>query len=238
MRRCAAAVAAACAAAPVLAADFSVSPIRAELKAGTLSETITVTNDSAARLRVTAKVMLWTQDAEGKDVYTESSDLVYFPRQLEIEPGGKRLVRVGAKGAPDGKERAYRLFIEEVPEPVAGGAATVNFFFRFGVPVFVPPQASQPAPEADEPTLSQGKLRMVVRNKGTRHFRATRFLVTDGAGFSREAAGWYSLPDTARTYEVEVPADVCRRVSALTVRLEGEGLGIERRLNVQPASCS
>lgn len=223
---------------PALAADFSVSPIRAELKPGTLSETITVTNDSATRLRVTAKVMLWTQDAKGTDVYTDSSDLVYFPRQLEIEPGGKRLVRVGAKTGAEGAERAYRLFIEEVPEPVVGGAATVNFFFRFGVPVFVLPGASQPAPEADEPTLSEGKLKLVVRNKGTRHFRATRFVVSDGASFTKEAAGWYSLPGTSRTYEVDVPADVCRRGGSFTVRLEGEGFGIDRKVNVNTASCS
>lgn len=220
------------------AADFSVSPIRAELKGGSLSETITVTNDSANRLRVTAKLMLWTQDEQGKDVYTDSSDLVYFPRQLEIEPGGKRLVRVGAKSSADGTERAYRLFIEEVPEPAAGGAATVSFYFRFGVPLFVVPATSQPAPDIEEPTLSNGKLKMVVRNKGTRHFRATRFVVSDGAAFTKEAAGWYSLPGTSRTYEVEVPADVCRRSPSLSVRLEGEGLGIERKLNVNTASCS
>ena len=66
------------------------------------------------RLRVLVKLVEWTQDASGKDVYADSADLVYFPRQMEIEPGAKRLVRVGAKAPAQGAERAYRLFIEEV----------------------------------------------------------------------------------------------------------------------------
>lgn len=40
------------------------------------------------------------------------SDLVYFPRQLELEPDTRKLVRVGAKAPAGTTERAYRMFIE------------------------------------------------------------------------------------------------------------------------------
>src|SRR6476659_5172160 len=68
---------------PAFAGEFAVSPIRAELKPNALTETLTVTNYADVPLRVSAKLMEWTQDAGGADVYKDSSDLVYFPRQLD-----------------------------------------------------------------------------------------------------------------------------------------------------------
>lgn len=225
--------------AATLAASFSVSPIRADLRPGVLSETITVTNDSPTRLRVLVKLVEWTQDAAGKDVYADSADLVYFPRQMEIEPGAKRLVRVGAKAPAQGAERAYRLFIEEVPSVTATGPAAVSFYFRFGVPVFVTPAGAASKPDISQPKLARGKLSLAVANPGTQHFRAARVSFSDSAGWSRDVNGWYSLPGTARTYQVDVPADVCRKARRFSVTLEADdGAKHERSLDVDPAACS
>jgi fimbrial chaperone protein len=222
------------------ASEFSVTPIRADLKAGAMSETITVTNDATARLRVAVKLSEWTQDASGKDVYTDSGDLVYFPRQMDVEPGAKRLVRVGAKAPAAAVERAYRLFIEEIPEPPPpGGPAAVNFYFRFGVPVFLPPAVPRPQPDVGEPTLQKGKLSLVVKNTGNQHFRLTKVTIQDDSGaFSQDIAGWYSLAGSTRTYAVDVPADACRKARTLSVRLVGEGISLDRTLNVDRANCS
>jgi fimbrial chaperone protein len=221
------------------AAEFSVTPIRAELKPGAMSETITVTNHANARLRVNVKLMEWTQDATGADVYRESGDLVYFPRQMDVEADAKRLVRVGAKNPGALTERAYRLFIEEEPEAAAAGArGQVAFYFRFGVPVFVPPAAPKPVPEVAQPTLAKGKLAVVVKNSGNAHFRLAKVAITDGAGWSQEIAGWYSLAGTERTYSADIPREVCRKGGTLSVSLEGEGIQIDRKLNVDPASCA
>ncbi|HYD75654.1 fimbrial biogenesis chaperone [Ramlibacter sp.] len=219
------------------AADFSVTPIRAELKAGALSETITVTNDSPARLRVGIKLMEWTQDAAGKDVYKDSSDLIYFPRQMDIEPGAKRLVRVGAKSPAVGTERAYRLFIEEMPDPGAQTTTAVTFYFRFGVPIFVPPAAGKPELEAAPPSLVNGQLRQAVSNPGNKFLRLNRLTVSDGGQFQQDIAGWYSLAGTSRTYTADIPKDVCRNARKLLVRGEGEGISFERELAVDPSRC-
>lgn len=219
------------------AADFSVMPIRAELKPGSMNETITVTNEATTRLRVTMKLMEWTQDANGKDVYTDSADLVYFPRQMDIEPGQKRLVRVGARQPAGTSEKAYRLFIEETPDAAAQGSAAVAFYFRFGVPIFLPPPAARAQPEVDAPTVANGKVAVVVRNTGNQHFRLDRITVSDASGSTRDVLGWYSLAGSTRSYEVQLPRDVCRRAGTLSVKLEGQGLRIDRSLHVDPASC-
>jgi len=225
-------------ASPAAASEFSVSPVRAELHAGALSETITVVNRGDTRIRVGVKVMEWTQDAQGQDVYQESGDLVYFPRQMELEPDGKRLVRVGAKSPAGPVERTYRMFIEELPEPTADAArAQVSVYFRFGVPIFLTPASPHGDPEIGEPGVEHGKLSLTVKNPGNRHFRILKLVVSDGAGFSREIAGWYSLPGSQRTYALDLPRDVCRRAPTLDVAIEGEGLRADRKLHVDPARC-
>jgi fimbrial chaperone protein len=227
------------AAPPARASEFSVAPIRVELRAGALSETITVTNHADAPLRVGVKLMEWTQDAKGGDVYKETSDLVYFPRQMDLPPGATRLVRLGAKAPAGVTERTYRLFVEEQPQIAAEpGKAQIAVYLRFGVPVFMPPAAPRPQPEILEPTLDHGKLSLRVKNEGNQHFRLLRLMVQDGAGFSQEITGWYSLAGTERTYSLEIPRDVCRKARTLTIAIEGEGLRADRKLDVDPARCS
>jgi fimbrial chaperone protein len=225
---------------PAAATEFSVSPIRVELKPGAMSETITVTNYANAKLRLSMKLVEWTQDAAGNDVYKESSDLVYFPRQMEMEPNAKRLIRLGAKAPAATVERTYRLWVEEEPETAAGDArAQISFYFKFGVPVFLPPPGAKAQPEVMEPTLARGKLALVVKNPGTRHFRLTKLTISDEAGFQKEVSGWYSLAGTERTYAADIPRDVCRKARALTVLIEGEeDLRFDRKLHVDPAGCA
>jgi len=221
------------------AAEFSVTPIRVELKAGVLSETITVTNHANTRLRVSVKLQEWTQDASGNDVYKDSSDLVYFPRQLEIEPEARKLVRVGIKTPAALNERAYRLFVEEEPQATSGGQpAQVSFYFRFGVPIFLPPAVPRRQPEVTAPVLQRGKVSVLVSNTGNEHFRLSKLVLSDGAAFATEIAGWYSLAGSSRTYTLEVPREACRNARSLNLALEGEGFRIERTIDVDPANCA
>lgn len=222
-----------------LASEFSVAPIRVDLRAGALSETITVTNHADVPLRVGVKLMEWTQGEKGEDVYKDTTDLVYFPRQMDLPPGATRLVRVGAKAPAGVTERTYRLFVEEQPQVAAEpGKAVIAVYLRFGVPIFLPPAVPRSQPEILQPTLDKGKLSLQVKNEGNQHFRLLRMMVQDGAGFSQEITGWYSLAGTERTYSLEIPRDVCRKARTLTIAVEGEGIRADRKLDVDPARCS
>lgn len=223
-----------------LAGDFSVSPIRAELKPGNMSETVTVTNHADKPLRVGVRLMSWTQDESGTDVLHESGDLVYFPRQLDFEPNGKRLVRVGAKSAAGTTERAYRLFIEEAPSPLGDDqrGAQVAVYFKFGVPIFLPPAVPKVQADFSEPVVSQGQLALEVRNTGNVHFRLTTVKVDDGAGFSINIGGWYMLPGTTRKYVATIPAELCRKTAHMLLTAEGDGVRYTHDIPITPANCS
>src|SRR5450432_1756242 len=99
----------------LVAGEFTINPLRVNLDRATRSSEITVRNDDTAPLRMQVQAMSWRQDAEGKDQYEVSDDLIYFPRALEILPGESRIIRVGVKAAPVSREETYRLFIEELP---------------------------------------------------------------------------------------------------------------------------
>lgn len=219
-------------------AEFSVTPIRVDLRPGVMSETVTVTNHANARLRVKVRLLEWTQDATGADVYKDSSDLVYFPRQMDLEPESKRLVRVGLKVPGGLAERTYRLFIEEEPDLASeANRAQVAFHFKFGVPVFIPPAVPKVEAEVAEPVLQKGRISVAVKNNGNQHFRLARISLSDGAGWAHDIAGWYSLAGSQRTYAADMPREVCRKARVVTMTLEGEGLRFERSLHVDPANC-
>jgi fimbrial chaperone protein len=200
---------------------------------------VTVVNEAKEKLRIAVKLVVWTQEEDGRDVYKDSNELIYFPRQMDVEPEGWRLVRVGARTPAGVTERAYRLFLEEEPPASsAPGNSQIAFLFRFGVPVFLPPAVPKPAPEVMQPTLDKGKLSLVVKNTGNQHFRLNRLVISDGATYSQEITGWYSLAGSARTYTADVPQAVCRQARKLNILIEGEGIRLDRQLDVDPARCA
>lgn len=222
---------------PAMAGEFAVSPIRAELKPDALTETLTVTNYADAPLRVSAKLMAWTQDGAGADVYTDSADLVYFPRQLDIPPQGRRLIRLGTRTAAPPTERSYRLFIEEEPAPGAAAGAQVSFYFRFGVPVFLPPTSGRTVPEVTGIELAGGKAVVSVRNAGNQHFRLLKVALASPSGYAREASGWYSLAGATRTYSFDLPLPDCQKSGQLRFTAEGDDVRLDKTFDVEPAAC-
>src|SRR5208283_2977550 len=129
-----------------IAGLFGISPIRLDLDRQSKTDSITISNDEAERkLDMQAKLFEWTQNEKGEDVYVESNDLVFFPRIFSIDPQDKRVMRVGLKVPATATEKAYRLFIEELPPPrdPEKTGTQVLFVLRFGVPIFIRPDKEQ-----------------------------------------------------------------------------------------------
>jgi fimbrial chaperone protein len=164
------------AAAPVAQAGaFSVAPLGAELGAKAKATSFTVTNAGKTPLSFQVAVRRWTQDAEGKDVYEDTTkDLVVFPRQFEIPAGGKRIVRVGIEGAPPAAEAAYRVFIEELPPAASasqGLKGTVAVVGRFALPVFIVPAGAKGKLAIDSVSAKGGTYSAKLSNTGASRVR-------------------------------------------------------------------
>jgi fimbrial chaperone protein len=222
------------------AGSFGVTPTRIDLQKGARSSLVEVSNDDARKLSFQVRLARWRQDAAGKDEYADSQDLIFFPPLFSVAPGDKRVIRIGLKaGDAPASEAAYRLFIEEIPEPSAAGAGPeVKVVLRFGVPVFVAPAAPRRSFVVEDVAAMPGKVALRIRNDGNQGAKFESVKVLRDGKTLAEATGWYVLPGAARTFDVPVEASRCVTSGALEVVAQAEGLALKRALAATPALCA
>lgn len=214
--------AAVCMAMPLaaVAGVFSVSPIRLDLSATSKTGSVIVSNEGDP-LALKASLMRWTQDAEGRDVYTPSTDLIYFPRDTNVPQGGSRVVRAALNTVPGEVEQAYRLYIEEIQpprleEPAAGAKSRITVLVRFGLPVYIRPPAPAMSVALSSLPAENGQARAQLRNTGNVHLYV-KTLAADGIEFSGFKSR-YLLPGAAFT--VAVRPGQCAGAPAVSVDTE------------------
>jgi fimbrial chaperone protein len=223
-----------------LAGAFGVSPIRVDLDPASRTGAVNVTNDDERKLSFQLKLFEWTQNASGEDQYADSSDLLFFPQIFTIDPKERRLVRVGLKGPVGERERAYRLFIEEMPDTSLpqGSGAQIAVRLRFGVPIFLSPGKGDANPELLAPEISKGEIRVAIRNNGTRQIRFEELAVIAGDRSLAKAAGWYVFPGATRVFTIPVTAQECPMPASAEIRASADGKEFRRSVEVPPTLCS
>ena len=226
--------------ASVFAGAFGVSPIRIDLDPAIRTGLVTVSNDEDRKLYFQVSLMEWTQTAAGEDQYAPSADLLFFPQIFTVDPKDKRLIRVGIKAPPGERERAYRLFIEEMPDPNAapGAGAQIAVRLRFGVPIFLTGGKGEPQPEIVSSGASKGELRVAIRNAGTRQIRFEEVAMRDGDRVVAKTAGWYVFPGTTRSFTLPVTARDCPVPTSVEIRATADGKEIRRVVEVPPTLCA
>lgn len=223
-------------------AQWHVSPIRLDLGRQAKSGSVKVTNDGEEPMQLQMKAMEWTQDAEGKDRYEETQDLVFFPKIMELKGKEARVIRAGIR-VPAGKtEKTYRLFIQEIPVPGKPRGTSVAIALRFGLPIFVKPVREEEKGEIGSPELEQGTVRAEVRNRGNVHFSIRSVVVKgiDPGGqpvFEKELSGWYLLAGASRKYSVEIPGHECKRIATFEVSVKTDRFPLEASVPGDPSRC-
>ncbi|KKK75635.1 hypothetical protein LCGC14_2871750 [marine sediment metagenome] len=220
------------------AGTFGVSPLRLEMSGAVRTGLITVTNNGDDMMRFQVEASAWTQDKQGRDTYSRTTDLHYYPRILEIKPG-----QAGVKIPAVKKEKTYRIFIRELPKKDdPSGAAKVTVYMRFGVPVFVKPPNIVNSGELSDISLEGGDLSMRVKNSGNVHFKigtiGIRGLSADGAPvFSNTINGWYILEGASRIYNTTVQPELCAGTSTLNILVDTDQDDFSGSLKVDESKC-
>ena len=228
------------------AADFSVSPMFLEFPSGARSGEIEVRNLDQQPIRFQVRGVDWSQDGAGKNIFTDSQSLIWFPRTLELAPGEGRIIRVGVRATPASQEQAYTLILEEVA--VGGlhaekGGAQIRLLLSVSVPIFVPPMKPNPGGAIESAELRSRTLVIVIANGGNRHFSYREAAVVglglDGAEkFSQKLPGRTLLAGSRQRVEVRIPQEACRQLRALALTLTtSEQSEIKRRLDVSRTDC-
>jgi fimbrial chaperone protein len=234
-----------------LTANFNIVPTSLELGGNAKSGAFSVMNGSSEKLNCQIEVKEWTQDANGKDVYADTGDIVFFPKIMTVQPKEQRAIRIGIKGPLPPQERTYRLFVEEIPvqksvaeanaprELVAG----LTIAFRYSMPIFVKPVIQRQSGVIEKTNMVKGAAKVVVRNTGNVHLKlsivAFRGKSADGKEvFSKEAAGWYILHGQSRSFEVTVPQELCLKLATIVIDAQSENFTINGTLAVHKEMCT
>jgi len=234
------------AALPADAGEYSVSPMRLDFDRDARSGVVTLKNVGSDRLSFQLRAMEWKQDDVGKDVYVDTSDIIFFPRILTIEPSEERIIRVGVKVIPAAEERAFRLFIEKLPEvssePIIPGSH-LNIIFRFALPIFVEPAVHQPKGEIASATLAKGEVTLVLKNLGNEHYRVDDGVVIKGVTgqgdqvFNHTFPDRYVLAGITKRYVTTIPPATCDELATLEVSAKTEQFTLAQSLKVDAAMC-
>lgn len=223
--------------------EWRVTPIRLDFDKGSKSGVITVKNDSSEKVHLQIKAAEWIQDIEGKDKYSETSDLVYFPKIMILEKNEEKVLRTGIKTSTVDKEKTYRLFIEEIPQPRTAEGAVVAVAIRFGVPIFIKPEKEDPRGEIEQIDISKGVFKAVVKNTGNVHLMINSITIkgTNKEGnevYAKDLSGWYLLNGSSRTYSTDIPQDKCKEIEKVSIEVTTkEKINFNGKLDVDKEMC-
>jgi fimbrial chaperone protein len=233
-----------------VAADFQIQPMTMDLSSGVKSGVFSVINNGSEKIDFQVSLREWNQDEKGKDVLTDTKDIIFFPTVMSVEAKSQRAIRIGLKTAPSLKEKTYRLLVQEIPthKNTDDGVkknikAGVAIAFRFSMPIFVKPLKPEESYIIDRIEMSKGVVKATVRNTGNVHvkLRAVKFSGKSADGteiFSKEVAGWYILNGLSISYEAEIPKDVCGKIAQIDLNAQTETANINGALNVQKNMCA
>lgn len=195
------------------AASVGIAPVRVNFDVADRSQVVELTNRGSETVSIQADPVLWSQDEDAGDVYSETGDLLVVPRIFSIEPGATQVVRIGRVNPAAGpEEQAYRVFFTELA-PADDSGSQLQFRLRLAIPVFIAPSDS-PAPRLEliRAGHTEEGFEVLLRNAGNTHVQVLQLAANVvgelPAGEPAVIAGGYLLPGTAQRFLLPVPQHV------------------------------
>jgi len=193
---------------PVNAGTLTTTPVRIDLAGHRSTGTLTVVNRGMTRSIIQIDPVAWRQE-QGEERYAPTEDLLALPALFELGPGEEQLVRVGLRRPPGtGAERAYRIYLSEIPDQSLPEKEAVHVLLRIGIPVFVHAQPRVSPALRWRASCRRGTFRLQAANGGNGHARIVALAVRDRAGkkpFAETDDAGYILAGAERLWEMEVP---------------------------------
>ena len=163
----------------------------------------------------------------------------------DLKKEEEQLIRIGLKVKPGQREKTYRIYVKEIPQPEAKpeGGTMLRTLMRVGMPIFVEPIEQKNSAEISGVSFAKGRLLFAVSNTGNRHFimRAVKVSGLDATGvivFSRELAGRYLHGGKEKKFVVEIPQKKCAMIDHLEIDVSTDRLKMSEKSHVNPKLCS
>jgi fimbrial chaperone protein len=163
------------------AAQLQIEPMVVEVTAPGAAATLTLRNELASEANIQIRVFRWSQ-SDGKETLEPTTDVVASPPAVTMSPGKDyiaRIVRVTKR--PVSGEEAYRIFIDQLPEPAQKRAQTVNLLVRYSIPAFFTDKQGGAPSVRWSLTSHQGDLVLSAQNDGDRRLRLSSVRLKDSS---------------------------------------------------------
>jgi len=219
-----------------------VSPVTIELGHKARSAVVTVSNKGKGVGEFEVRVMDWTQDKKGEDVYGPSKDIIYFPRYMKIAADESRVIRLAARVPPSRREKTYRLFVTELPDRTIPKTTGISLQFQFAIPIFVPPPETMAKGRILDSGMAGGTVHAIVVNEGNARLRidSVAFQGKKPTGeilFEKTIQGYILLAGTSRVYAASIPADRCAALKTVDLTVKARGLTLKETITVDGKAC-
>jgi fimbrial chaperone protein len=228
---------------PGEANTFSVDPTQIYLTARSTSQLLTLRNESDQPIRFQLSLFAWSQNERGQMELAPTTDIIFFPSLLTLQPRELRRVRVGVGTDFAASEKTYRLFVEELPALEASPENGVAVLMKMGIPIFLRPARMEARAEIAGLSMHESTFTFDLRNSGNVHFvpEAIRVRGRSASGeivLDRQVEAWYVLAGGTRRFEVSLPRPDCTRVMALAVEVAVAKSRLAAELQTSPAACA
>jgi fimbrial chaperone protein len=224
------------------ASTFSVNPVQIHLSPKVPSTLLKLRNDSDYELRFQLSAFAWDQTPQDQMQLLPTGDIVFYPPLVTLAPHEERKIRIGTSTVFGAQEKAYRIFVEELPHLDRQGeiSSGVTVLTKMGIPIFL--QATRAAAQAtlEEIGAHDGRISFRLRNGGNTHFVADKIVVRGFAGagdvvLDRQVNGWYVLAGRVRAYQIDIPEQDCARITATTVEVQVGKSVLKERVDTSSA---
>lgn len=228
----------------LLAANFTLSPVRLFFQPNQKTDIINIKNNSNEDIKLQVSSFAWSQDENTKDVISKTKDLIAFPKLLSIPPGETRLLRIGNRTNASNKEKLYRIYIEELPgsQKSTNNQTSIRTLTKAGIPVFIRPHTEKTDGNISKISLDKGTLNVSFSNNGNVHFmiRSVRVKGMDkekNTIIEREMAGWYLHPENSKIYNLTIPKEECIKLNSIETEITTDSFTASEHLNVIASMC-
>lgn len=224
------------------AALVAIDPVKLLLTGAAPSKSLSLRNNGNDRVRFQMSAFTWQQSTSGEMQLAPTPDIVFFPSLIELAPGETRRVRVTTTQQVASAERSYRLFADELPPLATQPGTGIRVLTRFGIPVFLAPDAPTPRP-ALALAVRAGKLQITLENRGNAHFvaQSVRLVGRDAEGksvLSQDLPAWYVLAGGKRDYELPLAADVCPKLAQVSANANTDHGSARLDYQVPSSACA
>jgi fimbrial chaperone protein len=196
-------------ASPAMAAEIKIgNPGRVQADT-VMRDSVTLTNSGSEAIVFQSRAMVWSQEA-GKDVETQTREVLISPARVEIPAGEKRVVRIARQRPSAGKTLTYRVHFNELPKPFNGSTSQAQILAEYSLPFIFEPASVTP------PVLTakwQGT-KIVFNNTGGKAARISGLGPVGAKPWVPGLVGWV-LPGASMAFPMKQSA------ASLTVTVNG-----------------